>query len=308
MNYEGWEWGRIATGGSLVMAPVLVSRSGAAHSRERTDGRRHEGLTMQFPTGRSRVVFILAHPAGHVGAPRHYSPYFQDSGLDWHMMPLDVAPAHRTETIRALAKSDSVVGFNLTMPHKPAAFELCDTVGAAGTFEGVVNTIRVLPDGRLVGESFDGGGFLDAAREAGVFDPARRCVVIGAGGAGRAICHALASAGLERLGILNETMEPVELLATRLRSKFPKLDIRFEQTFDDVGLLVNATSLGLHATDTLPMDPSKLPGDCAVFDIIAARRTEFMNAAAARGLRVVDGVAMIRHQLPLQTAFWKGET
>ena len=69
---------------------------------------------------------------------------------------------------------------------------------------------------------------------------------------------------------------------------------------------VNATSLGLHATDAMPMDPAKLPEDCAVFDIIAARRTEFMEACAARGLKVVDGVAMIRHQLPLQTAFWKG--
>src|SRR5437899_11245337 len=73
------------------------------------------------------------------------------------------------------------------------------------------------------------------------------------------------------------------------------------------GLVVNATSLGLHATDALPMDPAKLSSDCAVFDIIAARRTEFMQASAARGLKVVDGVAMIRHQLPLQTAFWRGE-
>ena len=262
---------------------------------------------MQLPTGASRFVFILAHPAAHVGAPRYYSPYFRDNGLDWHMVPLDVAPAHLADTIRTLARSESVVGFNLTMPHKPAAFELCDAVGPAAAFEGVVNTIRIDAGGRLVGESFDGGGFLNAAREESVFDPERRCVVIGAGGAGRAICHALAGAGLKRIGILNETPAPVEALAAKLRGKFPKLEISLEEKFDDAGLLVNATSLGLHATDALPMDPARLPGDCAVFDIIAARRTEFMNAAAACGLKVVDGVAMIRHQLPLQTAFWKGE-
>ena len=253
---------------------------------------------MQLPTGASRFVFILAHPAG---APRYYSPYFRDSGLDWHMVSLDAAPAHLVETSARRRNRRTSSG-----PISP--FELCDAVGPAATFEGVVNTIRIEAGGRLVGESFDGGGFLNAALEAGVLDPARRSVVIGAGGAGRAICHALPAAGLERLGILNETMEPVETLATKLRGKFPKLDIRFDQTFDDAGLLVNATSLGLRATDTLPMDPSKLPGDCAVFDIIAARRTEFMNAAAARGLKVIDGVAMIRHQLPLQTAFWRGET
>ena len=106
------------------------------------------------------VKLILAHPAGHVGAPRHYTPYFRDNGLDWHMVPLDIAPEHLTETIRVLAKSSSVAGINLTMPHKPAAFELCDAVGPAAKFEGVVNTIRIETNGRLVGESFDGGGFL----------------------------------------------------------------------------------------------------------------------------------------------------
>ncbi|KRR27684.1 shikimate dehydrogenase family protein [Bradyrhizobium retamae] len=261
---------------------------------------------MRLPTGASRFVFIFAHPAGHVGAPRHYTPYFQGAGLDWHMVPLDIAPEHLSETIRTLAKSPSVAGFNLTMPHKPAAFELCDAVGQAAEFEGVVNTIRIEPGGRLVGESFDGGGFLNAAREEGIFDPDRRCVVIGAGGAGRAICHALVAAGVRRLRILNETPGPVEILARKLRSRFADLEICLDERFDDAGLLVNATSLGLRKTDALPMNPARLPDDCAVFDIIAARRTEFMQACAARCLKVVDGVAMIKHQLPLQTAFWRG--
>ncbi|OAF05228.1 hypothetical protein AYJ54_22555 [Bradyrhizobium centrolobii] len=260
---------------------------------------------MKLPTGASRVVFIFAHPAGHVGAPRHYTPYFHEQGLDWHMVPMDVRPENLAETIRVLARSPNTAGFNLTMPHKPAAFELCDEVGRAARFEGVVNTIRIDADGRLVGESFDGGGFLNAARQAGIFDPNRRCVVIGAGGAGRAICHALAAGGLKRLRILNEVPGPVEALATKLRGQFPDLDISLEERFDDAGLCVNATSLGLHATDALPMDPARLPKDCAVFDIIAARRTEFMAACAVRGLKVIDGVAMIRHQLPLQTAFWR---
>jgi shikimate dehydrogenase len=262
---------------------------------------------MDLPSGASRFVFILAHPAAHVVAPRYYTPFFQEAGLDWHMVPLDVAPENLSDTIRVLATSRSVAGFNLTMPHKPAAYALCDAVGPAAEFEGVVNTIRIEPGGRLVGESFDGGGFLNAAREAGVFTPERRCVVVGAGGAGRAICHALAAAGLKRLRILNETPGSVETLAAKLRNHFTGLDISLDERFDDAGLVVNATSLGLHATDALPMDPAKLLTDCAVFDIIAARRTEFMQACAARGLKVVDGVAMIKHQLPLQTAFWRGE-
>jgi shikimate dehydrogenase len=261
---------------------------------------------MRFPTGTSRFVFILAHPAGHVGAPKFYTPYFEEAGLDWHMVPLDVAPDDLADTIRALARSSSTVGFNLTMPHKPSAFALCDEVGRAASFEGVVNTIRIEADGRLVGDSADGAGFLGAARAEGVFDPQRRAVVIGAGGAGRSICHALAAAGMKRLTILNETPGPVGILARKLHDNFPELQIGFEETFADAGLVVNATSLGLHASDSMPVDPAKLSAGCAVFDIIAARETEFMVAASARGLKVVGGVAMIMHQLPLQTAFWRG--
>jgi shikimate 5-dehydrogenase len=108
----------------------------------------------------------------------------------------------------------------------------------------------------------------------------------------------------KRISELGQTV-----LASKLRGQFPDLEISLRERFDDAGLLVNAMSLGLNATDAMPTDPAKLPRDCAVFDIIAARRTElFMEACAARGLRVVDGVAIIKHQLPLQTAFWRGET
>ena len=261
---------------------------------------------MQLPTGASRVVFILAHPAGHVVAPKYYSPYFWESGLDWHMVPMDVPPQDFSETVRILSRSGSVVGFNITMPHKPAAFAMCDAVGPAAAFEGVVNTIRIEANGRLVGDSFDGAGFVNAARAEGIFNPERRCVVFGAGSAGRAICHALAAAGVKRLGILNETPAPVEELAAKLRGKFEGLDIRFDETFDDAGLFVNATPLGIHSSDPMPVDPAKLPTDCAVFDIIAIHRTDLMEAAAARGLKVAGGAAMIKHQLPLQTAFWRG--
>ena len=121
MNYEGWEWGKIAAGGSLVMAPVLIfSLAVRRYLVSGLTAGAVKGIDMQLPTGASRFVFILAHPTGHVSAPRYYSPYFRESGLDWHMVPLDVAPEHLAETIRTLAKSRSVAGFNLTMPHKPA--------------------------------------------------------------------------------------------------------------------------------------------------------------------------------------------
>ena len=120
------------------------------------------------------------------------------------MVPLDIAPEHLADTIRTLAKSPSVAGFNLTMPHKPAAFELCDAVGPAAQFEGVVNTIRIEPGGRLVGEFFDGGGFLNAApRSRRLQSRAPLCRHRrGWSRDARSASDALAAAGLKRLRIL----------------------------------------------------------------------------------------------------------
>src|SRR5258708_22855814 len=145
------------------------------------------------------------------------------------------------------------------MPHKPAAFTLCGAVGPAAQFEGVVNTIRIEPNRQLVGESFDGGGFLNAARSEGVFDPDRRIVVIGAGGAGRAICHALAAAGAKRIGILNEAPGPVEALSLRLRNHLPRLELSFDESLDDAGLVLNAAALGPHPPYAHPNHPPHLP-------------------------------------------------
>src|ERR687896_2255689 len=104
--------GRLAGDGA---GPDFLARR-APLSGERADGgRRERGRAMRLPTGASRFVFIFAHPAGHVGAPRHYTPCFQGNGLDWHMVPLDIAPEHLSEAIRTLAKSPSVAGFTLTM-------------------------------------------------------------------------------------------------------------------------------------------------------------------------------------------------
>src|SRR5258708_20831014 len=119
----GQDRGRRITGDG---AGSGVFSRGAALSGERADGRCRQGIDwMQLPTGASRFVFICAHPAGHVGAPRYYSPYFRERGLDWHMVPLDVAHEQLADMLRTLAKWSSVVGFNLSMPQQPAAFTLC---------------------------------------------------------------------------------------------------------------------------------------------------------------------------------------
>ena len=258
-------------------------------------------------SGRTRLVPVLAHPVDHVRAPSFYNPAFAAAGLDWLQMPLDVKPERLAAVLAELGQMANVQGINITIPHKGAACRLCQRIGPEARRTGVVNTLRREDDGSLSGESFDGLGFVNAARAHGLLDHARAVLLVGCGGAGTAIAHALMDAGVRRLALVNREPERAEQLAQALRARDASVDVRTGLHTEGVGLAVNATSLGLHAGDPLPFDPAGLPSDAAVFDIIAARATELMAAARARGLRVIGGGPMIDHQIAAQIAFWRGD-
>jgi shikimate dehydrogenase len=258
-------------------------------------------------TGATRLVGIVAHPASHVQAPRFYNPAFAAAGLDWHMVPFDVHPDDFAATVTQLGRMGNLQGLNITLPHKAAALRLCERLGPEARRTGVVNTMRRDADGAWSGESFDGQGFVAAARASGVLHVARPVVLFGTGGAGTAIGHALAAAGVRQLHLHNREVDWAERLATELQAAWPGLACQVGAPLPpNTGLAINATSLGLHAGEPLPFDPARLPADAAVFDIVAARDTELMAAARALGRQVVGGRAMVDRQLGLQIAFWQG--
>jgi shikimate dehydrogenase len=132
--------------------------------------------------------------------------------------------------------------------------------------------------------------------------------IAGAGGAGRAIAFALAAAGVHELHLVDVVAERAEQVVGALRQAFPALVCSTrDRRLPAVGLAVNASPLGLNADDPSPFDVAALAADAAVFDIVAARETALMRAATARGHAVVGGVAMIRHQIAGQIAFWRGD-
>lgn len=272
-------------------------------------------------TGLTRLVPILAHPVDHVQAPRFYNPAFAAAGLDWCLVPMGVQPPDLSATLAQLARVGNLQGVNLTIPHKAAGHALCRWLGPEARRTGVVNSLRLTPEGHWVGESFDGQGFVDAARFHGLLPPSGRACIVGAGGAGTAIAFALAAAGLTSIHLIDTDRARADSLAGRLREAWPALEVG---TGDDgaiadakagapadapagAQLVVNATPLGLHAGDPLPLDPARLRADAGVFDIIAARDTELMAACQARGLRVIGGRPMIDHQIAAQIGFWRGE-
>lgn len=264
-------------------------------------------LTSQI-TGATRLVLILGDPIGHVRAPRVYNPAFEAAGLDWCLVPLGVQPDDLAATVAQLARVRNLAGLNVTIPHKAAARALCQRVGPEALRTGVANTLRLETDGSWSGESFDGVGFVEAARHHGLLRPQQPALIVGTGGAGTAIAFALAAAGVQDLVLVNREPARAEKLARELREADPRVRVRLGlQHARDAGLAVNATSLGLHADDPLPFDPAALQPGTAVFDIIAARDTELMVASQALGLPTLGGRPMIEHQVAAQIAFWRGE-
>jgi shikimate dehydrogenase len=260
-------------------------------------------------TGKTRLVPILAWPVDHVRAPTVYNPAFAAAGLDWLLVAMGVHPDHFAATLAPLARVSNLQGLNITIPHKAAAQAQCRWIGPEARRTGVVNTLRLHADGSWAGESFDGIGFVEAARAHGMLEPQRPALIVGTGGAGTAIAFALAAAGYREIQLVNREPARAEHLAHALKQAYPALHCLVgAQEAQRARLAVNATSLGLHAGEALPLDPRLLAADCAVFDIIAARDTEWMAACAERGLRVIGGRPMIEHQLAAQIAFWQGQT
>lgn len=260
-------------------------------------------------SGKTRLVPILAHPVDHVRAPgRTYNPAFAAAGLDWCMVAMGVHPDDLAATLDTLARVSNLQGVNLTIPHKAAAFRLCRWLTDEADSTGMVNTLRRAADGSWAGANSDGIGFLGAARAHGLLDPSRPVVIVGSGGAGTAIAFALAGAGVRQLDVLDSEPGRAEALCAALLRRFPGLAAGTQrEALRCAGLAVNATPMGLHDGEPPPFDAALLPADAALFDIIAARDTELMAAAQARGLRVLGGRPMVEHQVAHQLAFWRGD-
>jgi len=253
---------------------------------------------MQQPSGKTRYLALLAHPVDHVKAPSFMNPGFEKLGLDWFLTPMHVRPENLEAAIRGLQMVDNLVGVNLTIPHKEAMAKLCDELGPNAQLCGTVNVVR-FDNGRLVGEMFDGVGLLIGQKKNDIDVAGRGALILGAGGAARAVAFAYAKEGVSRLGISDRTMARAEKLAVAIKAAMPELDVAAvgpDPTGYDV--ICNCTSLGLHEGDPVPADTDKLTANMDVVDIIAVRDTELMDAARATGCKkVIGGVPMAVGQL-----------
>ncbi|HSC98952.1 MAG TPA: ThiF family adenylyltransferase, partial [Casimicrobiaceae bacterium] len=206
-------------------------------------------------TGKTTLVAHLGYPTEAFKAPMIYNPYFDQAGIDAVVIPMGVKPEDYPGFLRTLFRLTNIRGALVTMPHKVVTATLLDEVTPTVKIAGSCNAIRKREDGSLVGDMFDGTGFVRGVERKGRPLAGARALVVGAGGVGSAIAASLAAAGAGTIGLFDAYPAMAEALADRLREHYPKLTVRTGSN-DPEGyeVVVNATPLGMKEGDALPVD------------------------------------------------------
>lgn len=258
---------------------------------------------MSILSGKARIAGISGWPVSHSRSPRLHGFWLQRHNIDGAYIPLPIHPDDWAVAIRGLVAA-GFAGANVTIPHKLAAFAICDSVDDTARRAGAVNTL-VFRDGRITGSNTDGWGFVANLRHHGVDPAAGPALLLGAGGSARAIAAALQDAGAT-VAVTNRTAERAEALARDL----PGLRLvdwaARSDALADHALVVNTTSLGMGGQPPLDIDLGKASAKMAVADIVyVPLETPLLADAARRGLRPVEGLGMLLYQaIPGFTAWF----
>lgn len=257
-------------------------------------------------------VGLIGDPVAHSLSPAMHDAAFAYYSLPdryqlWHTPAATLA--QRVELLRA----EGMRGANATLPHKSAVMALLDAYDDVAAAVGAFNTLVRQPDGQIHGQNTDVPGFLDALAVTGFVPHGHTAVLLGAGGAARAVAYGLVTAGVTSLVVVNRTLERAEqlladMLATStadpyLRALMPD-DPELESLLAETDVVINATSVGLHGAE-LPLAPSLLTKHMLVVDLIY-RTTPLLQAAAERGAHTQDGLEMLVQQGALSFAAWTG--
>ena len=256
--------------------------------------------------GRTEVIAHLGYPTHAFKAPMIYNPFFEAEGINAVVVPFACRAEAFEPTLRALFQMENVRGALITMPHKVSVVGLLDEVTPTVRVAGACNAVRRADDGRLVGDQFDGAGFVRGIRRKGVQLPATRALVVGSGGVGCAIAASLAQAGVAELALFDVHEASAQALAERLRQEYPQLPVRTGSA-DPLGfnLVVNATPLGMNPDDPLPFDVERLqPGTMVGEVVMRSQTTALLAAAQARGCPVQVGTDMLFEMIPAYLEFF----
>ena len=272
---------------------------------------------------------VYGHPVHHSASPAMQNAGIADLGLDWKYLAFDVHPDDLRLAI-AGAKAMKFIGLNLTVPHKLLALEMVDALDATAKQWGAVNTIRFeartrsgewvplaqLPAGEIMqvrsqGFNTDADALVQAVQE-DLELPLKgaRVLLLGAGGAGRVAALRLAAEGVSELFLVNRTVSKAEKIASEIKQLFGTVGVLIGYPADAVDLILNATSLGLQASDASPLDETKFPFKKAraVYDMIyRPAESRLLKAAKTEGCRTANGLSMLLYQGAKALEIWTGK-
>jgi shikimate dehydrogenase len=257
-------------------------------------------------SGRTTLIAHLGYPTEAFKAPMIYNPWFEKNGIDAVVMPMGVKPDDYPTFLASLFRLTNIRGALVTMPHKVATVGLVDEVTPTARIAGACNAILKRPDGTLLGDQFDGAGFVRGVERKGCLLEGARALVLGSGGVGSAIAASLAAAGLAGLALFDASDAAAGALGERLRTYYPQLVVTTGSK-DPAGydLIVNATPLGMKDDDPLPFDIDRIAPTTFVGEVVMkAEYTPLLRAAKDKGCSVQVGTDMLFEMIPAYLEFF----
>lgn len=269
---------------------------------------RHPCVSRGTPliNGNTSLIAHIGYPTHTFKSPMIYNPYFEAAGINAVVVPMACRSENFTNLMQSIFKLDNITGALITMPHKVAVVDLLDEMSATVRVAGACNAVKRTADGRLVGDMFDGSGFVRGVQRKGLELRDKRAMVIGTGGVGCAIAASLAQANVSQISLFDIDTAVSDALAARLLQHYPHLQVQTDSN-DPAGhdLVVNATPLGMYPQDPMPLDVSRLSPSTFVGEVVMREETTaFIAAARTRGCQTQVGTDMLFEQIPAYLEFF----
>ena len=260
--------------------------------------------------GNTELIAHIGYPTHSFKSPLIYNPYFEKEGINALVVPMGCRAEHYPAFLKSVFQLTNIRGALITMPHKVTTVGLLDSVTPTVKVAGACNAVKLDAQGRLVGDMFDGAGFVRGVQRKGFNLSGKRVLVVGTGGVGSAIAASLAAENISAITLFDVNTASCEGLAQRLVNEYPQIQVKTGSNDPDGhDLVVNATPMGMNEGDPLPMDVLRIAPETFVGEVVMrTEMTAFLLAAQERGCRVQVGSDMLFEQIPAYLEYFGFKT